>query len=311
VFESGSYTQAAKLCHMSPSAVSKSISKLEHDLKIKLFNRTTRDIRPTLQGNLYYQAAKKSLTELETLEQQLRQTNSDISGLLTINVPFDYGKMYLQPVLSSFALKHPSIQIELQFNDKYVDPAIDDADLFIRTGPLAESNIIGRKVSPMDFLICASPDYLRDKQVPVLQKNLSSYAWIRFRLKQTGKLVPIMLPTQTGYDLLNPGAQYITDYGYIVAEMCADGLGITQMPHFLAKKWLDSGAIIPLFPAHCPQSYGVYVLYPDRNHLSVRARTFLNFFIEAVNQMGEFPEKTWCQTLSIYNKKQQFTDLWA
>jgi len=95
----------------------------------------------------------------------------------------------------------------------------------------------------------------------------------------------------------------LLDDGEAMAELCADGLGITQAPHFIVKKWLNNHSIVPIFPAFCPSGYGVFLVYPKRDFLPERVKVFINFLSKQIESMGENPMKTWAHDIKIWDKK--------
>lgn len=297
VSECESYAVAAKQIGSSPSTISKTISRLEQDLRFKLFQRTTRHLKLTREGEVYLELTRDLIAGLEKAEQEFQHNNDDVSGLIRINVPFDYGLLYIQPFLVEFHKSHPRIKIDICFDDRYVSSIPSNADILIRTGHLEESTMAVRKLSPMDFVICASPEYLKNNPHRITSDTLQSHPWIRFRLKNSGKIVPIMVFKNGGYQYLDPGQDFIIDNGLALAEMCVAGMGLSQMPHFLARNWLLSGKLLSVFPCHCPPSYGVYALYNDRKFLPKRYRAFIDELVAFVESRNEFPEHTWARGL--------------
>ena len=155
---------------------------------------------------------------------------------------------------------------------------------------------MARRLSPMDFLTCVSPQYLAEHGTPRRREDFRQHRWIGFRIKETQQLQPIFLPDDGGeylpYDL---DRTHITDDGEAMAQMCADGLGFAQLPHFLAKAGLENGALVSLYP-HLglpePDS-GVFAIYPKREYLPARVKVFVEFLTAALAAMGEGPNGTW------------------
>ena len=298
--EGGSFASAAKLCNTDPSTVSKAVSRLENQLGLTLFQRSTRQVRITSAGERYAQTVRKMFQDLSACENELKESNEVPKGILRISSAVCYGHLYLRPMLKAFSLRYPDIQLELEINDLHVDIIEQDIDVALRTGYLKDSRLVARQLSPMDFLVCASPDYLKERGTPKSAEDFTSHSWIGFRIKQTGQLQPIFLPDKTGqYIPFELDRTHITDDGEAMANMCIDGLGVAQLPHFLAKQALKEGTLVSLFPYFRPPQpdSGVFVIYPKREFMPARVRVFIEFLNESLQTMGEGHNYTWAENL--------------
>ena len=295
--DSGSFAAASKRFATDPSTISKSIQRLESDLGIQLFQRSTRRLQLTWAGRSYAVTARRILEELQGCEERLREENEAPVGRLRINVPVSYGRRYIRPLLSEFRRRYPQIDIEIQFDDAYVDMIAEGFDISIRTGMLQDSSLVSRQLSPIDFIICASDAYLEKYGRPQTEEDLFHHQWIRFRFKQTGKLFPLLLPRPEGIEPVEVNSAFIVDDSDSMAELCAYGLGLTQIPHFIARDWLERGAVQPLFPALRHPQMGVHLYYPKREFLPRKVRAFIDFVSQAMEQQGEYPRKLWSENL--------------
>ncbi len=293
VVEQRGFSSAASHLGLSPSTLSKGIAKLEQNLKIKLFHRSTRQVQLTNSGKHYLSIAKNIINQLEQCEQQLQQSNDEPKGPVKLNVPISYGRRYVVPLLQGFNQSYPDIHIELLFNDAYVDMLEHGFDLTIRSGTLQDQSVVARKLSPTDFLICAAPEYLAKHGAPKTSDEFCQHPWIRFRYRQTGKLMPIMEQNRHH----DPGQQYIVDDGESLAELCAQGLGLTQIPHFIARDWIRNDKIIALFPYYRQEDSGVYLVYPDKDFLPSRVRVFMDYLVTEIEALDETPYHTWAERI--------------
>jgi len=297
VVEQGGFAAAAKELGQSPSTISKSIARLESQLAFKLFYRSTRQVRLTAPGSDYLSTARKTLRSLEETEQQLRNDNNEYRGELRINLPISYGRLYVLPLIGKFNQCYPQINLQLSFNDRYVDMIEKGIDLTIRTGVLDDTNLIARKISPIDFLVCASKQYLQAH--PVSANNLADHPWIRFKYQQSGKLFPIILqgsPTSAALELCQ---QFITDDGESLAALCAQGLGLTQIPHFIARDWLREEQLKIVIPPYRSANQGVFAIYPEREFLPAKVQAFVSFLIKEMEDDGESAYQTWTEGLKV------------
>ena len=298
--DGGSFAAAAKSYGTDPSTVSKAIHRLESDLGIQLFQRSTRQLRLTEGGRLYANTARLVLEELTACEEALKRQNDELSGTLKINVPVSYGRLYIRPLIKEFCVRYPNISVDIHYDDAYVDIIEQGIDVSIRSGSVQDSQLIVRQLSPIDLIICGSKDYLERHGVPSGSESFNDHSWIRFRFKQTGKLLPIKMPESNGESEYDPVNNFIVNDGESMAELCADGLGLSQMPHFIARDWLKSGRLLPLFPSVRQSGTGVYLLYAKREYLPARVRVFIDFITQAIQDQGETPLKTWAESLEIY-----------
>lgn len=299
----GNFIGVAKQFGTSASTVSKAISRLENQIGLQLFQRSTRQLRLTPAGAEYLVTVKTITDELEQCEVQLSQQNNDASGQLRINVPISYGRLYILQLLKKFNQRYPDINIEIQFDDSYVDIIEQGFDIAIRSGSINDSQLVVQKLSPIDMIICASKAYLKAHGRPGSSQDFAQHQWIAFRYKQTGKLHPILMPGKKQEERFVPEKGIVVGDGEALAQLCADGLGLTQIPHFIAKKWLESGAIEPVLPTYTPPHLGVYILYPRRVHMPARARVFIEFVKESIQASGETPRHTWARDLPINRAK--------
>ena len=299
----GSFSKAAKQHETDPSTVSKAISRLEEELGFSLLQRSTRQLRLTEAGDRYLQVSRETLDKLTLCESQLRNEKDNPEGTLRISVPISYGRLYIRPMLKAFHEKYPHIKIELLYDDAYVDVIKHQIDVAIRSGTLEDNRLIAKKLSPMDFLMCASPKYIKQHGYPRNENEFSEHKWIRFRFKQSGLLMPTLHLVKGKVQESDPDRSFVVDDGEALAELCSDGMGIAQMPHFVAKNWIQKNKIQPIFKAYRPENFGVHALYLKRAYMPAKVRVFLDFLSGYVKSLNEFPDSTWAENISLSHLK--------
>lgn len=295
VTERGSFAATANHLGLSPSTLSKAIARLEKDLQLVLFYRTTRQLTLTESGQAYLAVARNILSELEQCEQRLSHSNDSPQGTIKVNTPVSYGRLYLNPLIGKFHQLYPEITLEISYQDAYVDMIAEGVDICLRTGTLSDSGLIAKQLSAMDFLICASPDYVQKHGKPSSIDELQQHPWVRFRYRQTGRLHPIFVGDNGNELLLDPGQQWIVDDGEALLELCAQGVGLTQIPHFIAKRGLERGEIEVVMPYYRPKHFGIWAIYPEREYLPAKIRVFIEFLQQEIQDMGESPFETWAE----------------
>jgi DNA-binding transcriptional LysR family regulator len=295
--EKGSFVDAAKAFGTSPSTISKAISRLENDLQIPLFTRTTRALKLTSAGKDYLVTVKRVLHDLDLTETDLRDDFNKVAGKLIINAPVSYGRLYLRPLIAEFCRSYPNVQIELIYDDTYVNTMDKNIDITFRSGTLIDSRLIARKLSPIDFLICAPIGYFSDT-TPITNELLLAQPWINFRYKQTGKLMPAMLKDHDGaYREHFPNSVCVIDDGEALAELCADGLGLAQMPHFIARHRLLDKKIQAISTPYSPPNYGVSALYVKTEKTPPKITAFVDFVQRWLLSIGEDSNTTWARSI--------------
>jgi len=296
--DGGSFAAAARVCNTDPSTVSKAIGRLESELGLTLFQRSTRQLRITPPGKRYARTVRTMLQDLSSCEAELQHVNDSPSGTLRISSAVCYGHLYLRPLLPAFCQKYPAIKLELELDDLHVDIIDNEFDVALRTGYVKDSRLVARRLSPMDFLTCVSPQYLEAHGTPRCRDDFQQHQWIGFRIKETRQLQPILLPDHTGeYQPYELERSHITDDGEAMAHMCADGLGFAQLPHFLARQGLNNGTLVSLYPRlelHQADS-GVFAIYPKREYLPTKVKVFIDFLTTSLAAMGESPNRTWAK----------------
>lgn len=292
VVDEGNFASAAVALALTPSAVSKAIARLEDELQLHLIYRTTRKITLTDPGQRYAAKARDILLDLELCETGLRRDNREPEGSLKVNLPVSYGRQYVLPLMAEFHRLYPKIQVQLSFDDGYVDMIERGIDVTIRSGTLEDSSLVARQLSPIDFLVCASPDYLK-RHGPISPEHFSDHPWIRFRFKQSGRLNPVMLSRGNKLVYSDPGQQFIVDDGEASATLCAQGLGLAQLPHFVARRWLREKKLQVLAPRTRVKAHGVWLVYAKREFLPAKIDHFVRFIERHVRAQGETPQRTW------------------
>ncbi len=287
------FTETAKLHATDPSTVSKAIKRLEDELELQLFNRSTRQLKLTSAGARYAKTVEELLSKLKLHEEELKQDSQEVKGTLKINLPVSYGRQYIMPMLCQFRKVYPQLQLDISFSDEYVDMIKESVDVSIRSGTISDNRLVAQKLSPIKMVLCISSNLDIANTIEITQQCLSSYPWILFRFKQTGKTMPIDFHYKGQHIAITPDTTTIVDDGEAMAEFCASGAGITIMPHFIAKKWVQTNQLKILATLDDNSATGVYIVYAKRESLPKRRRVFIDFVKAYIKELGESPFKTW------------------
>lgn len=296
--QTGSFAATAKKHATDPSTVSKAIKRLEEQLGVQLFYRSTRQLSLTAAGHQYAETVGTLFHQLGTFEEELKSANDSDSGALKINLPVSYGRMYVTPMLCEFKQAYPNISLDISYNDEYVDMISDAVDISIRSGTLSDSRLVAQKLTPMEFVLCAGTELTKTTSIKLDNKGLSALPWILFRFRQTGKTMPINFFYQGQQINVEPTNVTIVDDGDAMAEMCAEGLGLTLMPHFTARALVKEGKVKVIAKLDNFPNSGIFIIYQKRKYLPKRTQLFIEFIKDYLKRNGETASNTWLKATS-------------
>ncbi|MEM7687517.1 MAG: LysR substrate-binding domain-containing protein [Pseudomonadota bacterium] len=285
VASSGSFAAAARSLDLSTSATSKSIARLEEELGVKLFNRTTRSVALTPEGERLREGARPLVAEIDALREEITSTMAAPSGRLTISAPTAFGRIVLMPMLRKFWERYPKVQLNLRFEDKLADIVDERVDVAIRAGDLSDSaTLVARHLFDDQLVICAAPEYLEKRGWPIRLEELGAHDCLIFRNRGSGRAVPWFLGN-ADTPRLAPHPAALCDDGEGVSIAAAAGLGIAQMPHYMAKRFLDIGSLVEILDAYRPAPTAFHVVFAGRRLMPSRVRVFIDSMAEAAKEL--------------------------
>lgn len=275
----GSFVAAGRVLGISPSAVGKAVTRLEQDLGVRLFQRSTRSIRLTEEGRAFHERCRRILDDLDDAEATLAGTMQAPRGRLRLSTPIVSYHLLL-PVLPEFARRYPDIELDLDFNDRIVDLIDEGVDVAIRSGDLPDSRLRARTLRPFQMLLCAAPDYLARHGVPKTPRQLDEHCSIRFRYPNSGKLQPWPLTLPEGEPDLRPRTAMTCNNMEAVRGAVLAGLGIGCMPDFLVSAPLKAGALRLVLPEWIDGPGQFHLIWPSNRHLSPKVRVLVDYLSE-------------------------------
>jgi LysR family transcriptional regulator, regulator for bpeEF and oprC len=271
----GGFAAAARELGTAPSTLAKAVARLETALGVKLFHRTTRQVRLTPDGERLFRRCQRVLAEVEDLQAEASGTRAQPGGTLRIDAPVFYGKRFVLPLLAELQQRHPRLQIDLRLSDAHADLVRDGIDMALRIGALRDSTLVARRVDRQQLLLCASPAYLAARGTPRRIEDLAGHAAIVFRLPSSGRDRPWQL-RQRGVEVtLAPRAQLRVDDGEGLVEALKLGIGLCQLPDMMVQAELQRGELVELLPSCRPEPMPIHVLYPSGRLLPQRVRVAL------------------------------------
>lgn len=276
----GSYTAAARDLSVSPSAVSKSVQRLEEHLGLRLFSRTTRSLTLTPEGKEIYERALRVIREVEDIEQAAVASRGEPSGTLKVTAPVPIGINILGPALPGFCQRYPNLTVDLRLGDQFSDIIEQGIDVAVRVGNLADSRLVSRPLAPHRICTFASPQYLARKGWPRDIADLANHDCVNFRYQSTGQA--LRWPFQVGDRLveITPNAAMTIDVSDAVATVLAAGGGIGISPTYVAAPYVQRGELVPVFPEYALERFVITALWPESRRGNPNVKVFLEFLQE-------------------------------
>lgn len=279
VVEAGSFTAAAERLKADKSAISRRVSALEDRLGAQLLRRTTRALAITDSGSSFYQHASRILADLEEAEAAVAQQHGELQGRIKVALPLSFGVHHLRCPIADFNKAHPSVQMDLDLSDRFVDILQEGFDVAIRIGKLDDSSLVARRLFDSRLVACASREYLATYGEPEKPDDLGRHKCVVY----SGAADPAIwtfIDPNVGEQRVRVSPVMSANSGEMLLEAAADGLGITLQPTFLACSYIKTGQLVPILTDYqLPVGTG-YAVYPPTRHLSYRVRAFIDFLAE-------------------------------
>ncbi len=276
IVERRSFTVAAHDMEVPRSTVTTAIRNLETRLGVRLLQRTTRVVKPTLDGEAYYRRCVAILDDIEDAEGAF--SGALPKGLLRIEVQGTLARHFLLPGLPDFLARYPDIELSMSESDRWVDLVQEGVDCALRWGQLRDSDLSARQVAVLERLTCATPGYLEKFGHPSGIDDLAGHRAVGLRSLTTGAVTPLEFGRE-GTELRTvslPSTLSVTGTESYLAGIRL-GLGLAQVPRFHVEEDLKRGTLVLILPDHPPPSVPVSLLYPRSRQLSPRVRVFLDW----------------------------------
>lgn len=278
VIESKSFTDAAVQLGISPSAVSKQISRLEDRLGVQLLQRTTRRIGLTEAGAAFYERAAHIMTEVEEAEALVTTLEKAPRGLLRVAVPMVLGQMHIAPATAPFLKRYPEVQLELVFSDRTVDLIEEGLDVAIRLDTLPDSSLVARRLAPNRRVLCGAPAYFAERPMPRTPEDLAQHNCLTYGAHHPQREWYFKFPD--GRRAMQVRGNFQSNHAEALRQAALGGLGLAMLPTFLVGSDLSAGLLLPLLSAYVSSDTAIHAVYPPHRHLSPKVRAFVDFMSE-------------------------------
>lgn len=271
--ETLSFTQAGQRLGLSSSAIGKAISRLEAELGVRLFHRSTRSIRLTAEGSLFLQRCYRIIGEFDQARLEMTEAVGKPRGKLRIGLP-QLG-IHFMPHFIAFQQHFPEIELELDFSDRLMNLIDEGFDAVMRIGEVSDSRLTIRKLNGYEHRLVAAPTYLDRHGTPSVPADLADHSCLRYRYPTSGKLAPWPLISDgEALDLPQSATTNTVDSLMVMAEA---GLGIAFLPDFLVAGAIAEGRLAALLDDHVSDHRSFCILWPSSRQSQPRIKAFVDF----------------------------------
>ena len=278
--ETGGFTSAALAAGVTPAAVSRSISRLEKRLGLRLFVRTTRSVRLTDAGRAYFAQCRQALAQLAEAEREVMGQQAQPSGTLRISVPTTYGHHRILPMLPAFRERFPDIRLHVHLSNRNIDFVEEGYDMAVRVRAQPDSTLIARHLEDAALVVVATRRYLKKAGTPRTLDDLAAHECIQFELPSSGRRISWLFK-EDGKD-----REVFADSAYSCSDDVLGGVtlaksdaGLFQTYRFVVEKELADGSLVEVLKPFAGRSRPYTLLYPDGRHVPLRMRVFIDFLM--------------------------------
>lgn len=284
IIRRGSFAAVARDRNLNPATISRSIASLERELKLRLFQRTTRKIEPTEAGLIYFERVEPLIDELNKAQLSASDAINRPQGILRISCPVSFAELNITPLLPEFSARFPDLRFEFILTDTVLDLIEERLDVAIRIGSLKDSAAITHRLAPMLTHVCAAPQYLEKHGRPKKPEDLSGHQCLLLAMpgftRNSWKFVD-----RKGHRREVLVNEFLRTSNAMALKQCAlAGMGITLQARWMIGKELCNGSLVDLFPDYETSSAideaSAWLLYPSRSYVPQKVRVFVDYLKE-------------------------------
>ena len=277
--ELGGFSVAAREMGLTPSAISKLVTRLEDRLGVRLLNRTTRRLALTPEGEAYFHRSQRILSDIDEAENEVARFRAQPKGLLRINVGTAFGMHQLAPALPDFLARHPEMQVELTLTDRVVDLIEEGADLGIRLGTLVDSSLVARRICEVERVVCAAPSYLARHGTPRKAEDLLAHNCLSMTHAPALRRWPFA--ARDGVKHVEVSGNASASSAEALLQLAILGLGVIRLSDVIVGEALRDGRLVALLEdIHHREPVPLHAVYPQGRHRSPRVAAMVDFLVE-------------------------------
>lgn len=280
VAQTRSFIATGRVKGISSSAVSKSISRLEERLGVRLFQRSTRSVRLTSEGEVFLERCHRIFGEIQAAEDELSAMTKAPCGRLRVGLPLAGGLML--PMISQFMARYPKLELDLNFSDRLSDVIEEGMDVVIRGGELSDSRLISRRLGSFHLCIVGSADYFKRQGTPSRPNELADHVCLHYRYPSSGKLAQWPLKhSAVGSSKKEVPLSLICNSLEVLLFMVKEGRGIACLPDYAIKDELAAGELKSVLNNHMTATATAFhILWPSARQMTPKVRVFVDYIAE-------------------------------
>ncbi|TFW19520.1 LysR family transcriptional regulator [Duganella callida] len=285
--DEGSFSAAARRLGITPAAVSKSVGQLEARLGVRLFQRSTRSLALTTDGERLYAQVRLPWGEIGDALTDLRQGAGKPAGTLKVSLAYAVGREYFLPLMDEFVRRYPDVVPDLHFDNRQVDLIAEGFDAAIGGGIELTDALIARELAPVSIVLAASPAYLKAYPAPGTPQELARHRGLLRRSLSSGRLIPWTLKNSAGQEVVaSVRPVMVLDDPEAIARAAAGGMGIGMLPLPHALPLLDGGALVRVLPDWHADTRPLSIYYSSRKLVPAKVRVFVDYIVEQFRTSG-------------------------
>lgn len=274
VVETGSFSKAAADLGMTQPTATKAVAAIEQRLGVRLLHRSTRGVTPTEVGKAYYDKCRQIRQAVEDAEQVAVQRQGAIGGQLRVSTSVAFGRRVLVPLVLQWMRRHPTVRVDLAFDDRYVDLVEQGVDLAIRMGQMADSSLGARYLAHNPWLMAATPQYLGRHGTPDTLDALARHACIVYSSVQGDDRWHLTPPGGQARSVVVRAALRANNLSAVLAA-AVDGFGLAVLPRYVAHAPLATGRLVEVMADHGLPGQDVHAVYPSPRLVPSKVTAFI------------------------------------
>ncbi len=286
VVRDGSLAKAGRSLDLDPSVVSRAVSLLEKDLTVKLFQRTTRKLALTEEGQAFYQRVEPLIDQLKSLKTFLKDRKRKPSGVIRLTSPVSFGMLIINPLLPKFFKMYPDIEIDYLITDTVLNLLEQRVDVAIRFGHLDDSSFVAKKLTALEYIVCASPEYLKANPLIKAPTDLAQHSCNQFLFPGFNSGWRFKSKNSQKENLVQVKGQLRASNALVLKEAALMGHGISLLAKVLIQDELAQGQLIDIFPSYLATATefnaNSWLLYPSKDYLPAKTKAFIDFLSQEI-----------------------------
>jgi len=280
IVDLGSFTKAAGVLEIPRATATHAMKELERRLGARLLERTTRNVKPTLDGRAFYERCCRILADVEDAEASLDTSAANPGGVLRLGLHGTHATQIILPRLAEFRARYPRLNIAISSGDRLVDLVGEGIDCVVRVGVPKDSSLIARRLASLPEVICASPEYLERWGTPLVPEDLAAHQAVGFFTRNHNIQYPFTLMRDGQVEEYKAGSWIAVDSADSYAQCALLGFGLIQVPRFRVEQYLRSGRLVAVLGDRTCPELPVLALYPSHHQLSPRVKVFVDWVVQ-------------------------------